>query len=292
MPRRRPHHPRRPRRRVPAGAGVTGNHRAPEEDLGPVGEFPLDFPSKVPEKITAYFWAIKILTTASGEATSDYLAHRFNPFVAAGAGGVALLVALVVQFRTRAYNTWAYWFAVAMVAVFGTMAADGLHVELGVPYPVSTAFYAVVLAAVFVTWQRVEGTLSIHSITSPRREAFYWAAVLATFALGTALGDLTATTLHWGFLASGLVFAALFCVPALVWWRTRRHAVLWFWTAYVLTRPLGASFADWLGVPRSLGGLGLGRGVVALATAVPIVVLVAYVAVAKPDRYRPDEALA
>lgn len=238
---------------------------------------------KVPVTITGYFWAIKVLTTGMGEAISDYLAHRFNPFVAAAVGAVVFALAMVVQFRTSRYSAWAYWFAVSMVAVFGTMAADGLHVEFKVPYIASSAFYVVVLAAVFVAWQRTEGTLSIHSISTPRREAFYWAAVLATFALGTALGDLTATTFHLGYLSSGFLFLGLFLLPGLYWWRTRRHEVLAFWTAYVLTRPLGASFADFGGVPRDLGGLDLGRAVVAISLAIPIVVLVTVVAVRKPD---------
>jgi uncharacterized membrane-anchored protein len=165
-----------------------------------------------------------------------------------------------------------------MVAVFGTMAADGFHVVLGVPYAVSTAFYAVVLAAIFVGWYRSEGTLSIHSITTRRRELYYWATVLATFALGTAAGDLTATSLHLGFFSSGLIFAGAIMVP-LVAWRLGLNPVVAFWTAYVITRPLGASFADWFGKRHSFaGGLGLGDGLVTVVTAVAIVALVSFVA--------------
>jgi uncharacterized membrane-anchored protein len=240
-------------------------------------------PVKVPAKITAFFWIIKILSTGMGEATSDFLAHRFNPFVAGAVGGLAFVVAMAAQFRARAYSAWTYWFAVSMVAVFGTMAADGLHIELGIPYAASTLFYLAVLATVFTLWYRTEGTLSIHSIVTPRREAFYWAAVLATFALGTAAGDLTATTLHLGYLASGLVFTGLILVPAVAYWRLRRHEILAFWVAYVLTRPLGASYADWAGVPHGLGGLDIGRALVALSLAIPIVLLVGYVAIARPD---------
>jgi uncharacterized membrane-anchored protein len=238
--------------------------------------------SKVPQ-ITVFFWIIKILTTAQGEATSDYLDHRIAPPLAAAIGGLALVVALVLQFRARQYRAWIYWFAVDMVAVFGTMVADGMHVELGIPYTVSTAFFAVALAVIFVLWYRTEKTLSIHSIHTPRREAFYWATVLATFALGTAVGDLTATTLHLGYLTSGIVFTLIFAIPGLAHWRLRLNSVVAFWTAYVLTRPLGASYADWLGVPHSLSGLGLGRGPVAIGLTIPIIVLVAYLAISRRD---------
>ncbi len=238
--------------------------------------------SKVPQ-ITIYFWIIKILTTAQGEATADYLDHRIDPVIAAAIAGLALVVALALQFRARKYLAWIYWLAVDMVAVFGTMVADGLHVELGIPYAVSTVFFAVALTLIFVLWYRTEKTLSIHSIRTPRREAFYWATVLATFALGTALGDLTATTLHLGYLASGIVFTLLFAIPGLAHWRLGLNSVVAFWSAYVMTRPLGASYADWLGVPQSVGGLGLGRGPVAAALTIPIILLVGYLAVTRKD---------
>jgi len=149
-----------------------------------------------------------------------------------------------------------------MVGVFGTMAADVLHVGLGVPYAVSTALFAVTL--VFVTWQRTEKTLSIHSINTPRREAFYWAAVVATFALGTALGDLTATTLHLGYFFSALLFAGVIVLPAAGYRWAHLNPILAFWWAYVITRPLGASLADGAGKPKILGGLGWGDGLVSL----------------------------
>jgi uncharacterized membrane-anchored protein len=238
--------------------------------------------SKVPQ-ITVFFWIVKVLTTAMGEAASDYLDHRFAPPLAAAMAGLALVAALVVQFRARRYLAWAYWLVVAMVGVFGTMAADGLHVELGLPYAVSSAFYAVVLAVVFIVWYRVEGTLSIHSIRTPRREGFYWATVLATFALGTALGDLTATTLHWGYLSSGVMFAVLIAVPAVAHRWAGLSPIFAFWFAYIVTRPLGASFADWADVPRNRGGLNLGTGPVALVLAAVIVGFVAYLAVSRVD---------
>jgi uncharacterized membrane-anchored protein len=183
-----------------------------------------------------------------------------------------------LQFRSDRYRPVAYWFAVAMVAVFGTMAADALHVVVGIPYTVSTAFYAVALAATFALWRRSEGTLSIHSIRTPRREAWYWLTVLLTFALGTAAGDLTAFVLHLGYLGSAVLFAAAIAVPAVAW-RCGLNPVAAFWTAYVLTRPLGASLADWLGKPRSLSGLGWGDGTVSAVAALAIVALVGWLAV-------------
>jgi uncharacterized membrane-anchored protein len=229
--------------------------------------------SKVPE-VTAFFWIVKALTTAMGESTSDFLVHSLVPEIAVVLGGIAFCVALYLQFVKDRYVPWAYWLAVAMVGVFGTMAADVLHVGLGVPYIVSTIFYAVILALVFRTWYRVEGTLSIHSITTPRRELFYWAAVLATFALGTAAGDLTAVTLGIGYFGSILLFAAIIAVPALGYFRLGWNPIFAFWFAYVVTRPLGASVADWLGVSHARGGLALGTGPVSLVLAAAIAAFV------------------
>ncbi len=231
----------------------------------------------------AYFWIAKGLTTGMGESTSDFLVHRLVPELAVMLGGIGLLVALALQFSTRRYVAWRYWLAVAMVGIFGTMAADVLHVGLGIPYIASTIFYAIVLAAVFYTWHASEGTLSIHSIYNTRRELFYWATVLATFALGTAAGDLTAVTFGLGYFASGLLFAAIIAIPALGYWRFRMNSILAFWFAYVITRPLGASFADWLAVTHHRGGLALGTGWVSLALAAMIAAIVAYFTVARND---------
>jgi uncharacterized membrane-anchored protein len=231
--------------------------------------------AKVPE-ITALFWLIKVLTTGMGEAASDYLGN--TNLVLAGVVGVGgMVLALRWQLRQTSYRAWPYWSAVAMVAVFGTMAADLLHVILGLSYVVTTPFYGAVTAAVLTGWYRCEGTLSIHSIVTPRRELFYWATVLSTFALGTAVGDLTAATLGLGFLDSGLLFGALILVPLLAW-RLGASPVLCFWAAYVLTRPLGASFADWFGKPAWLTGLDLGDGTVTWTLLAAIVVLVAWAA--------------
>lgn len=238
--------------------------------------------SKVPE-ITAAFWVVKVLTTGMGETTSDFLVHHLDPYLAVALGALAFAGALGLQFAVRRYIAWVYWLAVSMVSVFGTMAADVLHVALGIPYVASTAFYAIVLALIFVAWQLRERTLSIHSIVTPHREAFYWATVLATFALGTAAGDLTAMTLGWGYLASGLLFAAIIAVPAIGFWKFGWNDIFAFWFAYVVTRPLGASFADWMGKPHSWGGLGWGEGRVSLFWLAAIVTVVGFLAVTRRD---------
>jgi uncharacterized membrane-anchored protein len=245
---------------------------------------------RVPE-ITAAFWIVKGLSTAMGESTSDYLVHAMIPEIAVLLGFAGLLVALILQFRMERYLAWTYWFGVAMVGVFGTMAADVLHVGFGVPYTYSSIFYAICLITVFALWWRTEGTLSIHSIDTPRREAFYWAAVVATFAMGTALGDFTAATLHFGYLPSAILFAVIILIPALGFRLLRWNAVATFWFAYVVTRPLGASVADWLGKAKSLTGLGLGDGLVAAVFGGLIVVLVAYLAITRID-VQPEPARA
>jgi uncharacterized membrane-anchored protein len=246
---------------------------------------------KVPVRIAAIFWVIKLLTTAFGESTSDYLVHNVNPYLAVVGGFFVFLIAMALQLHTDRYVPWIYWLAVAMVAVFGTMAADVLHVEFHVPYVASTILFAVLLVIVFWAWSRREPTLSIHSITTTRRELFYWAAVLATFAMGTALGDLAAYTLNLGFFSAGIVFAVLFGLPGLVYYTVRVDAVLAFWAAYVMTRPLGASFADWTGKNTHAGGLGWGDGPVAAVLAALIIAGVAYLAHSRSDQPRNERNL-
>jgi uncharacterized membrane-anchored protein len=238
--------------------------------------------TKVPE-ITAAFWVIKVLTTGMGESASDFLVHDYGGPKAVPVGLVVFVVALWLQLRLRHYARWIYWLAVSMVAVFGTMTADVLHIGLGIPYVVSTCFFAVVVAVAFWAWHHVEGTLSIHSITTRRRELFYWTAVLATFALGTAAGDYTARTLHLGFGGSAFLFAGLIAIPALAFFVTRRHAIFWFWCAYVITRPLGASMADYMAVGKVHGGLGWGYGTVTVLWTVLIVIAVGYLAIRHVD---------
>lgn len=240
-----------------------------------------DFAAKVPA-ITFLFWIIKTLTTGMGEALSDFLANT-NLVAAIAVGVLGLAGALWFQVCSRRYSAGVYWLTVAMIAVFGTMAADGVHL-IGLPYALTTMFYLVVVGIVFVVWHRTEGTLSIHSITTRRRELFYWATVLASFALGTAAGDFTANQLALGYLPSAMIFAVAIALPAIGWRFFGINPVAAFWVAYVLTRPLGASIADWLGKPASHGGgLGLGDGAVAVATTVVIVLLVGYLAVRRTD---------
>ena len=241
--------------------------------------------SKVPE-VTFLFWVVKVLTTGMGETTSDFLVRSIEPAVAVGIGAILFAASLVLQLAAARYLPWVYWLAVAMVSVFGTMAADVTHIVLGVPYLVSTIALAVVLALVFFVWHRSEGTLSIHSITSRRRESYYWAAILVTFALGTAAGDMTARTLHLGYFVSGVVFAVVIAIPAVVFRLGAFNAVFAFWFAYVATRPLGASFADWMGVSHARGGLQWGTGPVSVALAILIVVGVAILADAERGRLR------
>ena len=236
---------------------------------------------KVPE-VTIYFWIAKLLTTAMGESTSDYLVYHIDPYVAVALGGVGLVVALVLQFSVRRYIAWVYWLAVVMVAIFGTMAADVLHVVLHVSYLLSATFFAITLTVIFVAWYLTEKTLSIHSIYTFRREVFYWATVMATFALGTAVGDLTADTLQLGYLASGILFIGLFSIPAQAYWLFGLNEIFAFWFAYIITRPLGASFADYFGKPF-LGGLGLGDTKVSLVLTIAIIILVGYLSVTRKD---------
>jgi uncharacterized membrane-anchored protein len=217
-----------------------------------------------------------------GESTSDYLVFQINPYVAVVLGCLGLVVALTLQLLVRRYVAWVYWLAVVMVAVFGTMAADVAHVVLHIEYAVSSAFFAFALAVIFVVWYASERTLSIHTVYMGRRELFYWATVMATFALGTAAGDLTASTLGLGYFPSFVLFAVLFVIPGLAYWLFGLNEVFAFWFAYVVTRPLGASFADWMGKPF-LGGLGLGDGKVAVVLTLLIVAFVAYLTVSRVD---------
>jgi uncharacterized membrane-anchored protein len=250
--------------------------------------FPAPVAAKVPEVI-ALFWVVKVLTTAGGEATSDFLKNWGN---IKGGGTEVLLfaVGLILQFGTRRYRAIAYWFLAYAIAIFGTGVSDFLHLDVNIPYAGTTALWAVVLGVIFLVWHRTEGTLSIHSITTQRRECFYWATVFATFALGTALGDFTATALNLGYLASGILFSVLILIPAVAWWKFGLNAVVAFWCAYVVTRPLGASFADYISKPPSMSGIGFGDGATALVFTVAVAILVLYLAVVRPDIQPPGSA--
>ncbi|HEY2320091.1 MAG TPA: hypothetical protein VGH67_17420 [Solirubrobacteraceae bacterium] len=238
---------------------------------------------KVPE-IALIFWVLKLLTTGMGEAMSDFMGQQSVP-IAGAVGFFGLGFALWLQFRSPEYRAPVYWFAVMMVAVFGTMAADGIHDGAAIPYSVTTPVFAAFVTLTFLVWYRSEGTLSIHSINTRRREAFYWTAVLGTFALGTAAGDLTAYSLNLGFWASAGLFAVVFAVPGIAWWRFGLNPVVAFWAAYIVTRPLGASFADGFSKPAG-GGLGWGDGTVSAIALVAFVALVGYVTITKRDVQR------
>lgn len=237
--------------------------------------------AKVPE-IVAIFWVVKVLTTAGGEATSDWLA-RFGNVVGGGVELLVFAIGLVLQFGTTRYRAFAYWWLAFSIAIFGTGVADFLHLDVHLSYGETTLLWAVILAAVFVLWHRQEGTLSIHSVHNRRREFYYWCTVFATFALGTALGDLTAAVWKLGFLGSGVLFSILILLP----WMAHRwlglNAVVAFWASYVLTRPVGASWVDWADKPRHLSGLNAGNGPTAAVCFLLVLALVGYLEVARPD---------
>jgi uncharacterized membrane-anchored protein len=257
-------------------------------ELPLIGRFlPAPVAAKVPEVILL-FWVVKILTTAGGEATSDYL-KTYGNFGGGGLEVLVIVVGLVLQFGTRRYRAFAYWSLAYAIAITGTGVSDFLHLDVHIPYAGTTLLWAAVLAAIFWLWQRSEGTLSIHSITTQRREAYYWATVFATFALGTALGDFTATSLNLGYLDSGILFAVIILIPAVARWQLGLNGVAAFWMSYVITRPLGASFADYISKPKNTSGLNFGDGPTAIVFAVAVFVLVSYLALARPDIQKPRE---
>jgi len=262
--------------------GEFSRWRRPDGQLPIVGQiFPAPLKLKVPE-IIFLFWVVKILTTAGGEVTSDYL-KKYGNF---GGGGieVALFVsALVLQFTTRRYRALAYWSLAYAIAIAGTGLSDFLHLDVHLSYLVDSLLWAVILTVVFWAWYRSEGTLSIHSVSTQRREAFYWATVFATFALGTAVGDFTAATLGMGYLVSGFFFLGVILIPAIGWRWFGLNSIVAFWFAYIVTRPLGASFSDWISKPAYLTGLNFGNGRTAIIFGVVTFVFVVYLAVAKPD---------
>jgi uncharacterized membrane-anchored protein len=239
--------------------------------------------SKVPE-VTIYFWIIKVLCTTVGETAADFLNVSLNLGLTGTSviTGVLLVLALVLQFSTNRYAPSRYWLAVTLVSVFGTLVTDNLTTNLGLPLEASTVIFGVLLAVTFLAWYRSEGTLSIHSIFTSRRESFYWLAILFTFALGTATGDLMAEALGLGYAVTGIIVASVIAITA-VGWRLGLNSVLAFWIIYILTRPLGASIGDYLSQSPTEGGLGLGATVTSLIFLVGIVGVVTYLAVTKAD---------
>jgi uncharacterized membrane-anchored protein len=240
--------------------------------------------NKVPE-VTLYFWIIKILATTVGETAADNL----NVNLGLGLTGTtyvmgALLIgALLVQFRTRRYVPAVYWLAVVLISVVGTLITDNLTDNFGVSLVTSTVVFAAALAVTFAVWFRREGTLSIHSIVTSRREGFYWLAILFTFALGTAAGDLAAEQLNLGYFVSALIFLGLIALVTVAHFRLRLNAVLAFWIAYILTRPLGASLGDFLSQPRPAGGQGLGTTGTSALFLAAILALVVYLTLSRRD---------
>lgn len=215
--------------------------------------------NKVPE-ITIYFWIIKVMATTIGETAADLLSETMHLglVITSYIMSAVLIVALVFQFRARKYVPGFYWFSVALVAVVGTLISDFFADQMHVPLQVNITAFSILLAATFITWFAYERTLSIHTIVTRRREAFYWAAILFTFALGTSGGDFLSEKLDWGYLNAALIFASGILVVTIGYYRFRWNPVASFWIAYILTRPLGGSIGDFLTQPHSAGGLGLG----------------------------------
>lgn len=241
--------------------------------------------NKVP-LITLFFWIIKILATTVGETGADFLNFNlgFGLTLTSLLAAVLLVVALAIQFRQDRYVPWVYWIAVVFLSIVGTLITDNLTDNLGVSLYASTAIFSVALALTFFAWFRSENTLSIHAITTTRREAYYWAAILFTFALGTAAGDLVSEQLGLGYALSGLIFGGLIAIITLGYYALRLNAVFAFWSAYVLTRPLGASIGDFLTQAHRDGGLALSTTTVSAAFLAVIVGLVTYLTVSQVDR--------
>jgi uncharacterized membrane-anchored protein len=246
--------------------------------------------NKVPE-VTIFFWIIKIMATTVGETAADFLNVNLNlgltntTFVMTG----ILLITLFFQFRLRKYVPGIYWFAVVLISIVGTLVTDNLVDNFGVTLETTTIIFAIALLAIFVAWYASEKTLSIHSIYTTKREAFYWAAILFTFALGTAAGDLTAEGLSLGYWISALLFAALIGVVTIAHYAFKLNAVLAFWIAYILTRPLGASLGDYLSQPIEDGGLGLGTVGTSAIFLVTILCLVIYLSKTRKDEIQAPE---
>ena len=244
--------------------------------------------NKVPQ-VTLGFWIIKIMATTVGETVADYLA------VDAGFGktstrivmGVLLTIVLLLQLRKNRYVPWLYWFAVVLVSIVGTQITDALTDDMGVSLYISTSVFAVALAGIFSLWYAVEKSLSIHTIFTLRRELFYWSAILCTFALGTASGDLATEALSLGFQVGVVVFGALIAVTFAAY-KFGGNAVLTFWIAYILTRPLGASLGDLLSQAKTYGGLGLG----AMWTSAVFLTTIVFLVVVAHRQLRNEHAVA
>ncbi len=259
--------------------------------LSPVRSAARQMLSKVPE-VTIYFWLIKVLCTTVGETAADFLNVNLNLglTVTTWAMGALLLLVLLVQFRARRYVPAIYWLAVVLLSIVGTLITDNLTDNLGVSLVTTTLVFGLALAATFAAWFASERTLSIHTIFTGRREAFYWLAILFTFALGTAAGDLTAERLDVGYPLSALLFAALIGIVAAAHLGFGLNAVVAFWLAYILTRPLGASLGDLLAQARADGGLGLGAPLTSALFLGAILLVVVFLSISRADSATADAA--
>lgn len=244
--------------------------------------------NKVPE-VTIFFWIIKILATTVGETAADNLATNLGLGLTGTTWvmSAVLVVVLFLQFRLRRYVPLVYWLAVVLLSIVGTLITDNLTDKYDVALATTTTVFGVVLALVFLAWYRSERTLSIHTIYTSRREAFYWLAILFTFAFGTAAGDYLAETLNLGYGKSALMFGGAIALITFAWRFLRLDAILAFWLAYVLTRPLGASLGDYLSQPKADGGLGLGTNTTTFLFLAAILVVVVYLTVTKRDQTPP-----
>lgn len=240
---------------------------------------------KVPIIITLYFWIIKILATTVGETGADFLIFNLH-FGLSNTSllmGAMLAVFLFAQVKTKAYIPWLYWMTVVLVSIVGTLITDNLTDNLGVPLAASTIAFSIALAVTFWLWYRIEGSLSIHSIYTAKRELFYWAAILFTFALGTAAGDLMAESVGLGYALAALMFGAVIVLITLGYYAFKLNGILAFWLAYILTRPLGASIGDYLSQDVANGGLGFGTVSTSVIFLVAIVALVSYLTITRTD---------
>ncbi len=257
--------------------------------------------NKVPE-VTIYFWVIKILCTTVGETAADYLIQHFFGLTGTTLVMSALLVVvLFFQFKARKYAPSIYWLAVVLLSIVGTLITDNLTDHLNVPLETSTFVFSIALVLTFAVWYAVEKTLSVHAIVTTRRETFYWLAILFTFALGTAAGDLSAEKFGLGYLTSLFIFAGLIAVVTIAHYAVKgmlavehrhqsRNAVLAFWLVYILTRPLGASIGDYLSQARTDGGLGLGTTTTSVIFLATILALVVYLTLTRKDEIPPETA--
>ena len=238
--------------------------------------------SKVPE-VTIIFWIIKVMGTTVGETAADFLSVNLHLGLSGTSFimGALLLVSLFIQIRYKKYVPWIYWITVVLISILGTLITDDLVDNFGVSLQITTVLFSLALLVTFIAWYASEKTLSIHSIYTSKRELFYWAAILCTFALGTASGDLAAEGWHWGYARSAVVFASLIGVVTMAHYLLKLNAILSFWIAYILTRPLGASCGDLLTQPIGNGGFGLDTSVISISCLLTILGLVVYLTISQ-----------